>query len=136
LVYELNYPMSISAPISADTTYQACIITSSILSLDTFLAYSTLGNIDLLCNTLSYSYQWFKDSNPIAGATNDQLFLSQFSDNGMYHLEIIIPDFGTLVTNTITIQFPVISNVTITGDGFLCEANTTIVLSTTFNEPT
>lgn len=136
LEFELNYPMSISATISADTAYQACVSTSSILSLDTFLAYSTLGNIDLLGNTLGYSYQWFKDGNPIAGATNDQLFLSQFSDNGMYHLEIIIPDFGTLVTNTITIQFPVISNVTITGDGFLCEANTTIVLSTTFNEPT
>src|SRR5690606_1788731 len=43
LEFELNYPMSISATISADTAYQACVSTSSILSLGTFLAYSTLG---------------------------------------------------------------------------------------------
>src|SRR6266571_7930769 len=60
--------------------------------------------------TAPLSYQWRKDSVPIAGATNDQIVLahSQFSDAGLY--SVIVSNAEGSVTNAdvrLSVRWPV-----------------------------
>ena len=134
--FELSYPISIAATISADANYQPCVSTSVTLTINSFLAFSAFGNYDLIGNTFGYTYQWMKNGNPVSGATSNQLFLNQYANNGLYSLEITIPNFGVILTNAVNVQLPALTSLSIVSDGVLCDSNPTVTLSTNFNEPT
>lgn len=132
--FELVYPNQIEATISTTNDYQSCISTSTTLNLDSFIAFSSYGDFNLLNNTFNYNYQWLKDGIPLADIDLTSLTLNEFSQNGTYNLEIVIPDYGTITTNSISILFPAISNLNITADGILCPSNSTVTISSNFNE--
>src|SRR4051812_24478383 len=52
--------------------------------------YQPAGFGVIASGTPRLSYQWFKDSSPVAGATDDELLISksQFTDNGQYAVKI------------------------------------------------
>src|SRR5690606_7064370 len=77
---------------------------------------------------LGYSYQWFKDGIAVPGATAQTLNLTSAAENGDYYLEITMPDFAAIVSNTLTINLAV-GAVTISGDTNLCEGGTTVLSS-------
>ncbi|MCL9770587.1 gliding motility-associated C-terminal domain-containing protein [Flavobacterium sp. HXWNR69] len=132
--FELVYPNSIVATISTDNNYQSCSSTSTTLNINSFMAFSPFGDFNLLGNSLGYTYQWLKNGVPIPDGNTIQLILNQYNQNGNYSLQITMPGFGSIITNSVDILFPAITDLNISADGMLCSSNSTVTLSSNFNE--
>ncbi|MGY0392654.1 T9SS type B sorting domain-containing protein [Bizionia sp. KMM 8389] len=104
ITFTLEYPNSFNVELSPETNYTACSSTSTTLRIDQFSAETDSGAINILNNSFNYTYQWFKNNIAIPGASNTELNISSAADNGDYHLEITIPDFGIQTTNILTIN--------------------------------
>lgn len=86
------------------------------------------GNVTLTSSSVTAtSYQWFKDGNPVGGATNATLMLNAVAQSGVY----TVRTFGVASTNcqsplsdavTVTIK-PLPSVTNVTGGGSVCGLN-------------
>ncbi|MNK10933.1 hypothetical protein D3C87_289660 [compost metagenome] len=119
--FVLNYPTGFELAIAETTTYTACTSTLANLDIASFIALTPNGNIDV--TTLGYHYQWYRNGVQVAGATLASLSLSNASQNGDYKLEVTIPDFAPITSNTITINLAM-ETVTINGNAIICTGGT------------
>lgn len=123
VTFTVTDPTNFQALISANNTYQECVSLNASISLTDFTADSINGVINLTNNPYNYTMQWFKNSTLISGETSSTINLTNYDANGDYHLAIDIPNIGTLVSNTITINLGFLDAVTINSDAILCETN-------------
>ncbi len=135
LTFNITYPDDFTLVIQPDATYQECSSTQTTLSIKEFVAETENGPIDLTNNPYRYDLQWYKDGVSIAGATELTLAVSDYRDNGAYHLEIDIPDFGMVSSNTLDVFLAFINSVTISSEGILCESNSEVLLTSNTTNP-
>ena len=135
LTFDITYPDDFTLEIQPDATYQECSSTQTTLSIKEFVAETENGPIDLTNNPYRYDLQWYKDGVSIAGATELTLAVSDYRDNGAYHLEIDIPDFGVVSSNTLDVFLAFINSVTISSEGILCESNSEVLLTSNTTNP-
>ena len=124
----LDYPLSFEAVVSA-VNYQSCISTSATLSLTQLNAITAEGTVDITPSNYGYGLQWFQNTTAINGATTSSLTLNDATANGNYSLQINIPDFAPVVSNTIAIDLKITEINTLTASGSLCSEGNPVVLS-------
>src|SRR5690606_17921102 len=124
--FTLEYPTGFDVTIAPSAGYTACTSTNTTHSITSFTADTPSGTVPM--TDLGYSYQWFKDGIAVLGATAQTLNLTNAAEIGDYYLEITMPDFAAIVSNTVTINLAV-EAVTISGDTNLCEGGTTVLSS-------
>lgn len=81
---------SIKPEIRTDTDYTECESSSVTLSIVGVKGIATDGNeYDLSQDQINLLLtQWYKDGNPISGATDPELVINSFNDNGSYYLNV------------------------------------------------
>ena len=119
--FTLNYPTGITVFVAANTSYIPCVSTSIVINIADFSAQTPSGTVPM--TDLGYSYQWFFNGSPIPGATSQSYTLTDPTQNGIYSLEVTIPDFATIVSNNTTINLA-LPAVTISGITILCSGGT------------
>ena len=122
--FTLNYPSAFTLAIAADAGYLSCDSTIASLSMSSFTATIPTGTVD--ASTLGYQYQWYRNNIAVPGATSAPLIVSSASQNGIYRLEATVPDFGTIVSNNVTINLA-IESIVITNAAALCEGSSVAV---------
>ncbi|WP_129751573.1 gliding motility-associated C-terminal domain-containing protein [Flavobacterium beibuense] len=130
--FVLEYPTGFNVTIAAQAGYIACTSTSATLDITNFIAITPSGNVPM--TDLGYAYQWFKDGVAVAGATTPSLTITSAAQNGNYYLQITLPDFAPVVSNTVNINLAV-QTVTISGTATICPGSTTL-LSSSLTAPT
>src|SRR5690606_13165400 len=123
----IEYPTDFDLLIQT-SAYTSCVSTSVNLSIFQFDATLLNGIVNLVGNSLGYSYQWYKDGVAVAGGASTTLTLNDPSLNGSYVLKITLPGYGVLVSNTININLGVPIPV-ISGNTTLCEGGTVLFTS-------
>ncbi|TYB74312.1 T9SS type B sorting domain-containing protein [Bizionia myxarmorum] len=124
VTFQLDYPTGFDIQITADASYTDCSSTSALLTINQFLAQTNGAPINILNNTYSYGYKWFKNGIAVSGATATSLTVNNASDNGIYKLEVTIPDFGIISTNTVIVNLA-LAPITIENSGSLCPGQST-----------
>ena len=62
-------------------------VTLTVSGASQYILTASIGNMNT--DILDYTYQWYKDTTPIAGAASNQLTLpGNLSDNGIYKVEV------------------------------------------------
>ncbi len=127
-IFILEYPTGFTITVAANSAYTPCTSSSATLTITSFTATTPSGNID--ASALGYSYQWYKGSTPVSGATSSSLTLNSPSQNGNYKVVVTIPDFAPLNSNTIAVSLALpVGSVVITKSGPLCMASTVVLSS-------
>ena len=95
----VNSVKSFEATITTSTDYSECISAQTQLLLESLVA---IASNDITYNLTPeqialLNFQWFKDSSPLSGSTNQQITIGSFEDNGNYFLEITN---GSVVSNS------------------------------------
>lgn len=132
-IFVLEYPTGFESTIAANSDYQQCSSTSITLSLSTLTAITPAGNI-AVTNTSSYSYQWFKNGNPVTGAVSSTITLSSPAENGTYKLRTTLPDFAPVFSNEIIVNLISGQPLAITAVGQLCPENPQVVISSSISD--
>lgn len=135
IAFRLNYPSEMTIAIAANGDFQQCGSTAAQLSISTFNAIVPSGSVSLLNNTFNYQYQWLKNGQPIAGATSTTLALNNPNDRGSYSLQVTVPGYATLVSNSITINLSFANEVVISTNGILCSSESNVTIRSTINNP-
>ena len=125
-LFTLNYPTGFQLTIAADAGYTACTSAAVTLNVTGLIAITPAGNINAA--NLGYTYQWYKDNLPVPGAVLATLSLNDSSQNGIYKLEVTIPEFAPVYSNAITVNLG-FGQVAITAAGKLCGENSQVVIS-------
>ncbi|GGD22409.1 T9SS type B sorting domain-containing protein [Flavobacterium orientale] len=130
---EVIFPNSFEVVIASAGDYQQCISTEILLNIVQFDAFTNNGVVSLLNNNYGYSYQWFKNNQPISGATATTLTVNQTTGNGTYHLVTTIPGIATPVTsNSIIISLGGSNPAVITQTGAYCNSTTTVTFNSNY----
>src|SRR5690606_16866720 len=106
--------------------YSACTSASVTLSVSNFTAITSEGNIAM--TDLGYAYQWFLNGVAIPGATSQTLTVNDATQNGNYRLQVIMPGFSALLSNTVSITLS-LGNITLFPNGLLCPDNPQVDLT-------
>jgi len=126
--FNLVYPTSFSLAVAANSGYSPCGVTPVTLSISSFTAVTQSGSVDV--SSLGYSYQWYKNSVPLTGATSATLLLNDAAQSGSYTLIATIPDFGIVTSNAVVVNIAIPSGgVTATQNGDLCDGSTVVLSS-------
>lgn len=127
LDFTVAYPTDFLIDIEA-ATYIPCNTTSTGLTIYDFSASTPAGPVDVPGN--GYGYQWYLNDVAITGATLPQHAATQ---SGNYYLEVVIPEIGTIISNSISLQLGFEDDVEITADGVLCNEGGSVALSSDAN---
>ncbi|MBC8643544.1 hypothetical protein H9W95_04005 [Flavobacterium lindanitolerans] len=104
-VFVLEYPTGFEVTIAPTTNYTACDNGPVTLSVTRFIANTSQGTIDLTNrNNSAYTYQWFKNTSTITGATGTSHTINSATENGSYTVSITLPDFAPVVSNAVDIK--------------------------------
>ncbi|PVW15885.1 T9SS type B sorting domain-containing protein [Marixanthomonas spongiae] len=118
------FPDYFNLAVDTDAFYTPCNSVSTNLQITQFEAVSAIETRNLLGTSPNFDYQWFKDGNPVSGATGNSYNVSGASENGTYNLEVAVPNFGTVPSNPVPVNLG-IGAVTISSQGPLCEGQST-----------
>lgn len=131
-VLEVVNPLGFILQVQSSAGYQNCVTNATTLDIQQFDALTSSGAIDLIGNSLGYTYQWYKNGTPIAGATTTTYTVTDASQNGNYFLRVTIPGYSTVDSNTqvVNLAAPL---VTISGDTVLCALGTIPLTSSVTN---
>ncbi|MFD2601561.1 T9SS type B sorting domain-containing protein [Flavobacterium suzhouense] len=130
--FVLTYPSGFNLTITTNAAYSPCVSNSVTLSISSFTATTPSGPVNV--SSLGYTYQWYKGSNPVPGATASTLFLNNASQNGSYKVVVNVPDFAPVNSNSINVNIAIpTGGLTIVKSGTLCEGST-IVLSSNITD--
>lgn len=130
---QVVYPISFDLVIDSTGDYQPCVSTEADLNITLFNANTSSTSISILNNNYNYSYQWFKNNQPISGATTTALTVNQTLGNGNYHLVVTIPNItNPIISNTITITIGSTSSPVLTQTGSYCNSSSTVTLSSNY----
>ncbi len=128
-IFTLNYPTGFTITIAANAGYTACVSTAATLNITSFTAQTPEGNVNV--TTMGYTYQWYRNNAPVAGATSATLTLSSSSQNGTYKLVATIPSFAPVSSNDIVVSLPM-ETITVSGNSVFCTGGS-VVLSASAN---
>lgn len=128
--FTLQYPLGFQITVAADGTYTQCTSASTSMLITAFTAQTPNGNINV--TVPGYTYQWYKNDVAIPGATAVTLALSGVIDSGDYKLQVTIPEFAPIFSNTVIVKLA-ISPVVVSAAGVLCEGSTVELTSATTN---
>jgi gliding motility-associated-like protein len=131
-IFVLEYPTGFESTISANSDYHQCSSTSITLSLTSLIATTPSGTIPVT-NTPGYTFQWFKNGDPVVGAIASSLTLNTPSENGIYKLQITLPDFAPVFSNDITVNLFSGQPLAITAVGQLCPENPQVIIQSNFS---
>lgn len=127
-IFILTYPSGFNLTIATNAAYSPCVSNSVTLSISSFTATTPSGTVNV--SSLGYTYQWYKGSNPIPGATASTLFLNNASQNGSYKVVVNVPDFTPVNSNVINVNIAIpAGGLTIVKSGILCEGSTIMLTS-------
>lgn len=130
---EVIFPDSFEVAIASAGDYQQCISTEILLNIVQFNAFTSNGVVNLVNNTYGYAYQWYKNNQPIAGATSTLLTVNQTTGNGSYHLVVTIPSIATpIVSNAISISLGGSNPAVISQTGAYCNTSTTVTFNSNY----
>jgi large repetitive protein len=125
--FEVKHPENYQLIIAETGDYQACISTQASLNISVFNAVTGATNFNLLNNTFGYQYQWFRNNQAAAGATQNTIELNSISQNGTYHLRVTLPGVAQpLTSNSINIHLGSSTPLVITQNGSYCNTSTPI----------
>lgn len=127
--FVLNYPTGFTLAVAVNAGYTACTSTTATLSVNSFTAQTPSGNVNVA--SMGYTYQWYRNNVPVAGATSSALLLNSSSQNGTYKLVATIPGYGTVNSNDIVVNLAM-ETITVSGNSVFC-AGSTVVLSASVN---
>ncbi|PZO34700.1 MAG: hypothetical protein DCE86_01310 [Flavobacteriaceae bacterium] len=133
--FNLRYPNEMNIAIATNTEFQQCGSTTATLKIASFNAVVPSGPISILNNTYNYQYQWFRNGEPVAGATGLTLTLNNHNDTGSYTLQVTIPDYAVIVSNAITVNLSFANEVVISTNDILCSSETTVTIRSNINSP-
>lgn len=126
--FVLTYPSGFNLTINNNAAYSPCVSNSITLSISSFTATTPSGPVNV--SSLGYTYQWYKGSNPVPGATAATLFLNNASQNGSYRLVVNVPDFAPVNSNSLDVNIAIpTGGLTIVKSGILCEGSTIMLTS-------
>ncbi len=135
MVFNMDYPSEMILNIAPSNNYNECESTETILGIESFVAVTSEGNIDLIANPYNYSYQWFKGSIALTGETNENLSVEDYSANDTYHLEVLVPDFATVTSNILDIKLKFIDQVNISTGDVLCAEGSEVEITSNVSNP-
>jgi len=127
----LDYPTGFQLVIATSASYTACTSTSVTLNVSSFMAQTPTGAVNAA--GMGYTYQWYKDNVAVPGAVSQTLSLTNPSQNGIYKLEVTIPEFAPVYSNAITINLG-FGQVTISAAGALCGENSQVVINNSLTD--
>lgn len=128
------YPNSFTIVVDTTGDYQSCVSASTTLEIIQFNAITSTSTISILNNNFNYAYQWYKNNQPIAGATTVPLPVDQTLGNGNYYLVVTIPNITNPVTsNTISVTLGNATAPVISQTGTYCNSSSTVTLSSTYS---
>jgi uncharacterized protein YpmS len=131
--FVLEYPSGFEVTITPTTSYTACDNGPVTLSVTRFIANTSQGTIDLTNrNNSAYTYQWFKNTSIVAGATATSHTINSATENGSYTVSVTLPDFAPVVSNATDIKLSP-ENTTISSSGALCEGSSVTLSSSVAN---
>ena len=133
--FNLRYPNEMNIAIATNSEFQQCGSTTATLKIASFNAVVPSGSISILNNTYNYQYQWFRNGEPVAGATGMTLTLNNHNDTGSYTLQVTIPDYAVIVSNAITVNLSFANEVVISTNDILCSSETTVTIRSNINSP-
>lgn len=128
----LVYPTGFVLTISVNSGYQNCVSNTASLSINSFVAQTTQGNVNMNVSNTSYIYQWLLNSNSVSGANNTLYTVSNASQNGSYSLQVTLPNYGVVTSNNVSVALA-IQTPTITSQGSLCGGNSVLLSSSESN---
>ncbi|PZQ92394.1 MAG: hypothetical protein DI548_01005, partial [Flavobacterium johnsoniae] len=134
-VFNLRYPNEMNIAIATNSEFQQCGSTTATLKIASFNAVVPDGPISILNNTYNYQYQWFRNGEPVAGATGMTLTLNNHNDTGSYTLQVTIPDYAVIVSNAITVNLSFANEVVISTNDILCSSETAVTIRSNINSP-
>ncbi len=114
-------------------TYSDCAASSVTLTVLQINAIDGNGDRSDVTASLkdSFSYQWIKDGNALAGLTSDELVLNDVSDNGFYTLEGQITSYN-ITSNPLSVRLASSDTVLIESSGTqLCDGVVVTLTTTT-----
>ncbi|MGJ5640679.1 gliding motility-associated C-terminal domain-containing protein [Formosa sp. S-31] len=120
-------PLYYELEIAADSNYDACNSTNTVLNIITFDAVTSEETINLIGSTQSYSFQWYKDNVAISGASDTSISIIDASENGAYTLDVSLTNDDTVISNTLNITLST-DVIEISNDKGLCN-NQQVTLS-------
>jgi hypothetical protein len=131
-IFVLTYPTGFNMTIAANAAYVSCVSNSVTLNITSFTATTPSGPVNV--SALGYTYQWYKGSTPVPGATASTLFLNNASQNGSYKVVVNVPDFTPVNSNSVDVNIAIpAGGLTIVKSGILCEGST-ITLSSNITD--
>ena len=125
--FEVKHPENYQLIIAETGDYQTCVSTQAFLNISIFNASTGTTNFNLLNNNLGFLYQWFRNNQPIAGATQNTIALNSIAQNGTYYLQVTLPGVGQPITsNSIQIHLGSSTPLIITQNGSYCNTSTPV----------
>jgi hypothetical protein len=111
-------PQAINLFVATEDSYETCSVSETTINVSSIQAVTTNNTtLDVTVQLIDrLNYQWFKDGQPIAGQTNNNLSVTNASLNGTYLLEATIDAF-TPTSNAVDIQLQPNITPLITSDG-------------------
>ncbi|MDY0089540.1 MAG: gliding motility-associated C-terminal domain-containing protein [Flavobacteriaceae bacterium] len=126
------YPDNFHLAIGSTGDYQSCMSTIAPLNITVFNAISGANTISILNNNYGYTYQWYRNNQPISGATQTTYDATQ---NGNYHLQVVLPGISNpVISNTITIALGSSTPLNITQSGSYCNSTTNITFNSNLTD--
>jgi gliding motility-associated-like protein len=85
--------------------------------------------MSILNNSFGYVYEWFKDGELVQSSSNTTYSVSSYLENGTYELRVSIPNFSSIISNTVVIKLGLSDDFIISSEGVLCESGGSVTLS-------
>ncbi|GIM50069.1 Ig-like domain-containing protein [Capnocytophaga stomatis] len=103
----LKSPTSFKVEIKyKSASYQACLYDKTSLAIEKIVAITDSGEVVMEPSTYSvFTYQWYKGTEAVNGATNNEIFLDNTSKNGAYSLQVSASGYNSIPrSNELPIQ--------------------------------
>ncbi|MFK8296770.1 gliding motility-associated C-terminal domain-containing protein [Capnocytophaga cynodegmi] len=103
----LKSPTSFKVEIKyKSASYQACLYDKTSLAIEKIVAVTSSGEVVMEPSTYNvFSYQWYKGSEAVDGATSNEIFLDSTSKNGVYSLQVSAVGYNSIPrSNELSIQ--------------------------------
>jgi hypothetical protein len=128
----IGNPTDFTMTITPGAGYQECKTTVTTLRLTKLIANSTSGNIDLTNNPYNYTFQWYKNNIVIPGEVSPMLSIAGFAENAEYKLQVVMPGFANVNSNTVNVLLGLTNQVKITQSGIFCDEGSEVTLNSNY----
>lgn len=130
---EAVIPASFEIVIDYDGAYENCVTTSIDLEVSQINAIASDGSSSDVTTQLesSFAYQWQRNGTNVPGATNQNINLTNITENGDYTVDATLTTYNA-ASNMLPVQLLTSEIVTITSTGSIfCSAADALTISTT-----